>query len=316
MVRTCLAVLLLVSCTSLAQGLDQRVEASPGGLLQVDLELGDEVRAERVSLEVRSHDAEEVWAVADFSGLGSTSVKFRLERDPGSVRLYGRADGIMSWLFGGPGVRVRVWVPREYSVDLRCTSGPIRVEDIQGSVRARTTDAGVEVRSVEGPVEVRTEQGSVTVNDVQGAVDVRIAQQGSIDASWVRGDVEARTLVGSIRLSNIEGRASLRATEGELGLRDVRGTADAKTESGAVFASFVAGAEGVIETRRGSVELRLPEREGVVLDARTARGTLAFDGGMAVQGTRGPDHFQGNVNGGGAALRVYSARGSIRVGTR
>jgi hypothetical protein len=316
MIRALVALLLLVPGVALAQGLDQRVAVSPGGLLQVDLELGEEVRAERVSLEVRSHDADEVWAVADLSGLGSTSVKFRLERDPSSVRIYGRSDGIMSWLFGGPGVRVRVWVPREYSVDLRCTSGPIRVEEIQGSVRARTADADVEVETVEGPVAVRTERGSVRVSDVHGPVDVRVGQEGSIDVRWVQGDVEARTLVGSIRLSNVEGRASLRTTEGELGLRELRGAAEAKTEDGPVFASFASDPQGVIETRLGSVEVRLPEHQGVTLDARTGRGTLSLDGGLEAQGDRKPDEFRGRVNGGGAALRVYSARGSIRVGTR
>ena len=42
--------------------LDQRIPAAPGGLLQVDVDLGAEARADRVSLEVRAHDADEVWA--------------------------------------------------------------------------------------------------------------------------------------------------------------------------------------------------------------------------------------------------------------
>jgi hypothetical protein len=91
--------------------------------LQVDLDLGEEARPERVALEVRSHDADEVWAVADVSGPGAAGVSFRLERDDTGVRVYGRAGGLLSWLFGGPSVQLRVFVPREFSVDLRSASG-------------------------------------------------------------------------------------------------------------------------------------------------------------------------------------------------
>jgi len=130
-----------------AENLDRRIPVRPEGLLQVDLDLGDEVRPDRVSLEVRSHDADEVWVVAELSGLGDSSVKFRVEHDEETVRLYARSGGVMSWLFGGPGVTVNIWVPRDFSLDLRSASGPIRVEDVHGEIRARTTDAGIEVRA-------------------------------------------------------------------------------------------------------------------------------------------------------------------------
>ncbi len=104
-----LSVVVLIPAPAQAQDLDRRIAVQPGGRLLVDLDLGQENRSERVSLEVRSHDADEVWAVADLSGLGASSVKFRLDHDErGVVRLYGRAGGLMSWLFGGPGVHVRV----------------------------------------------------------------------------------------------------------------------------------------------------------------------------------------------------------------
>lgn len=99
--------LALVACSpaELSASLDRRLPARPGGRLQVDLDLGEEARPERVSLEVRSHDADEVWAFADVSGPGASSVSFRLEPDESGVRLYGHAGGPLSWLFGGPSVR-------------------------------------------------------------------------------------------------------------------------------------------------------------------------------------------------------------------
>ncbi|MEX2205134.1 MAG: DUF4097 family beta strand repeat-containing protein [Myxococcota bacterium] len=295
--------------------LDQRLPARPGGLLQVDLDLGPEARHERVAIEVRSHDADEVWAVADVSGPGASSVSFRLEHDDAGVRVYGRSYGLLSWLFGGPSVQLRVFVPREFSVDLRSGSGPIRVEDVTGSLRARTTDGALEVRGAEGPVRLRTHGGQVAVAEVQGDVEIR-AQDGSIELGWITGAVDARTGQGNLAASHLDGRVELRADSGEIELRDVRGQVSAKTESGSVYASFLADPSGVIETQRGSVEVSLPAAAKLALDARSGRGRVEIGEGLDVNGTRGEDRAAGTLNGGGETLRIYTARGSVRVEPR
>ena len=214
-----LSVVVLIPAPAQAQDLDRRIVVQPGGRLQVDLDMGQENRSERVSLEVRSHDADEVWAVADLSGLGASSVKFRLDHDErGVVRLYGRAGGLMSWLFGGPGVHVRVWIPQDFSVDLRCPSGLIRIEELNGEIRARTRDALIEVRGAEGNVHLRTQAGSVRVSEVVGNVTVR-ASSGSLELSWVTGKIEARTGQGDISVRHVVGQLDLRADSGEISLR-------------------------------------------------------------------------------------------------
>ena len=317
MVAAMLALALLAAAPTDARGqdLDRRVSVKPGGLLQVDLDLGEAIRPERVTLEVRSHDADEVWVIADLSGLGASSIKFRLEHDGDVVRLYGRAGGLMSWIFGGPGVSVRVWVPREFSLDLRCTSGPIRIEDVSGTIRARTGAAPIEVSGTAGELKLRTKTGAVRVTEMLGDVEVR-ATEGPIDLRWVTGKVEARTGRGDIRVGHINGPVDLRTDDGEIEIKEVRGAAEAKTERGAVYASFAASPSGVLETRWGSVEVLLPDHAGVQLDARTNTGTVEIGNGIRAKGERGTDHFVGAVNGGGEPLRIYTARGAIRVGRR
>jgi hypothetical protein len=309
--------LALVACSpgELSGSLDQRVPAHAGGLLQVDVDLGPETRFERVALEVRSHDADEVWAVADVSGPGASSVSFRLEHDEQGVRLYGRAGGLLSWLFGGPSVQLRVFVPRDFSVDLRSASGPIRVEDVTGTTRARTTNGRLEVRGAEGPMRLRTTGGDVAVTEAQGNVEIR-AQTGSIELGWIKGAVDARTGQGDIVARHLDGPVDLRADQGELQLRDVRGEVSAKTESGAVYASFLADPSGVLETQRGSVEVSLPAHAKLALDARSGRGRVEVGEGLAIDGPRAEDRVVGALNGGGETLRIYTARGAVRVDAR
>ncbi len=309
---TCLALLPLVGS---ARDLDQRVPARAGGLLQIDLDMGEDFLAERLSLDIRSHDADEVWAVADLSGPGGSTVSFRLDHDERGVRLYGRSGGLLAWLLGGPGVSVRVWVPREFSVDARCSSGPIRIEEVHGEIRARTSDADIELVSGEGSARLRTSDGGVQVTELLGDVEIRTSE-GPVEVSWVSGDVDVRTGGGGIELTHIDGRISATTDEGPITLEDVSGPVEARTERGPIYASFRGAAAGFLETRRGSVEVFLPGETGAELEARSLRGGVDIAPGLAWEGERGENHVLGRVNGGGAALRLYTGRGLVRVGER
>jgi DUF4097 and DUF4098 domain-containing protein YvlB len=185
-----------------------------------------------------------------------------------------------------------------------------------GAVRARTTGGRIDVRGAEGPVRLRTSAGEVAVTEVRGDVEVR-AQQGAIELAWISGAVDARTGEGDVRVRHVDGPISLRADEGELELRDLRGPVEAKTESGAVYASFVDDdPAGVLETQGGSIEVRLPVRAGVALDARTGRGRVELADALGLAGERAEDRAVGRMNGGGETLRVYTARGSVRLEAR
>jgi hypothetical protein len=308
-----LALSLLVSaCGGEARELDERIPASPGGLLEVDVEVGEGLRPDPGSLTVVSHDADEVWVVADASGWGSSAVAFRLDRAEGIVRLYGRVRGAFSWLFGGPNIEVRIWVPREFSLDLRCSACPITIEDVRGPVRARTRGGSIDLVGSEGSVRLRADGGEVRVSEVLGDVDVK-ASDGAVTVSWVTGDVEARTESGEISIKHIEGNVVARADEGEIELREIGGAVDAKTEQGAVFASFVGDPQGLLETRRGSVEVHVPDGAGSELDARSGHGSVILSSQLQLRGVQEENRAVGLLNGGGPALRLYTARGTIRL---
>ncbi len=310
-----LALLTLVPALTPADDLDQRFHVKPGGHLQVDLDLGEEIGPEQASLQVISHDADQVWVKAETLGWGASDVKFRLDQDERAVRVYGSVSGLFTMVFGGPTIRVRVWVPRDFSVDLRSTTGPIRVEELSGKVRARTFNGSIEIVGVDGPLILRSTNGAVSVNESRGDVAIRVGE-GAIELSWVTGDVRASTGKGDIRARHVAGLVDMRTDEGEVILQQVRGRVEAQTEIGAVFASFLGDPEGQIETRRGSVEVILPRDAGVDLDARSADGTVQLDAGLQMDGELADGHAIGHVNGGGSSLRIYTARGNVRLDQR
>jgi hypothetical protein len=318
--RLAIGILLLASLLGAGvpgcqQDFEERVAAPPGGRLELDLDLGGGLRPDPGSVEIASREADEVRIAAEATGWGAEGVRVRLARDGETVRVDAGVSGALSWLFGGPHVRMRVWVPREFSADVRCSSGPIRIEDLRGEVRARTGDAGIEVSSVEGRVRLRAGSGGVRVSEVQGDVDVRL-DDGDVEMSWIHGDVEVRTGSGGLELSHLDGRLSARTDRGSIELRDVDGPMEAKTERGSVFASFAGAPAGLLETRRGSVEVQIPEHAGAELEAVSGSGSVELAAGFHGPAAAGEGRVAGPLNGGGAPLRLYSARGSVLVRAR
>jgi hypothetical protein len=296
-----------------AEEIDERVPAAPGGRLVVDVDLGIGLRPDRGRVEVSTHAAEEVRVVASTSGWASGSVRVNVAPEPAGVRVDARVEGALSWLFGGPHVELRVFVPERTSVDLRTTAGPVRVTGVRGSVRVRVDDGDVELRGSEGDAKLRTLRGAVEVSGLAGDLEVKTSD-GAIEIEGVRGDVRARTTAGSIDAQDVEGSVSARAAEGDVELADVRGPVEARTGRGVVRTGFAGPPQGALETAEGDLEVSFPTRAAADLDARG--GALEIGAGVEFAGEQGPAHAVGTLAGGGAPLWLRAERGRIRLSPR
>ena len=98
-----------------ALAFEEAIPVHPGGSLVVDVDLGEGLRPDRGFLELASHDADEIRVVGRADGWASWGVAFALEPGGPAARLDVRVEGVTSWMFGGPRVRVHVWVPRDFS---------------------------------------------------------------------------------------------------------------------------------------------------------------------------------------------------------
>jgi hypothetical protein len=298
-----------------ALAFDEAIPVEPGGSLAVDVDLGEGLRPDPGFLELASHDVDEIRVVGDADGWASWAVSFTLDAGGPTVRLDVRVEGATSWMFGGPRVRVRVWVPRDFSVDIRSKSGPVRIQDIGGRVRARARDAGVEIRGVSGPVKLRVVNGPVEIEEITGDLEVT-SSDGSIQIAWVTGDVEARTTAGEIEMSHIDGEVTAKTLGGSIELAQVRGPVVARTEHGSVRASFSSAPAGSLETERGSVDVVIPTDSATDLDAHATRGSVVVDSAIGLNGEEAENQVVGSINGGGELLLLRTSRGRIHVGRR
>ena len=268
--------------------IDERIPVEPGGTLYIDLDRG--------TVEVRSHDASEVYVQAEARGWASGMVRFTLSKHGDEVEFDGSIDGWFPNLLG-PRIEVRAWVPREFSVEIETRGGRIYAEEIRGRVGAVTSGGRIEIARIAGPVLARTSGGRVEILDVLG--DVRARTSGSsVRVAGARGSVEARTSGGSIKVE------------------DAGDEVDGRTSGGSVSASFVDEPWGRLETSGGSISVECSGDAGIDLDAKTSGGTIKIDRAFRTDGKGNKSRFRGQINGGGSPLGLRTSGGSIRIRAR
>jgi DUF4097 and DUF4098 domain-containing protein YvlB len=285
------------------------------------------------SVTVTSHAADTVRVDAEAEDVWAGSVRFQVERRDGDVHLRGRVGGALSWLFGGPLLRVKVQVPRRFAVDVRSTAGSVVLEEIRGPIVARASAEDVTLRDAEGPVVLTTGRGDVKVESVaagctveseRGDIDIeRVAGpvdaetgRGDIEIDELPGDVEARTGRGRIEIGRVGGSVRATTSRGDIEIEDAGGRVEARTDRGAIEARFTGRPAGALETRRGAITVAFPTGAGADVDARTDRGRISMDRGLDFAGEADRGHAVGRVNGGGETLTLRAGRGWITLERR
>ncbi len=255
---------------------DHSLSVRPGGELSVDIELGSGVSFDRGSLEITSHEADEVRVIADVSGWGGYAVDLDVTEHDGDVKVVGRVDGFMHWAFGGPTVDVRISVPRDYSIAARIDGGPLLLEDLTGPVVARVEGSEIALRRSEGEVRLSATGGDVEVEDVEGSLSID-SRGGDVSVSGVRGDLIVRTARGSIEIESVKGRVDVATERGRIKVEDLDGRIDARSGRGGVQVEFSGDPAGRIETERGTIEVEIAGDAAFDLDAYTRRGEIELD---------------------------------------
>ena len=267
--------------------LEEVVPAKPGGTLFL--------RSSRGSVDVRSHDADEVRIEAEARGRHPERVIFALESTGEDVRFEARTEGWLTGLLGGLDVRVRVWVPREYSLVLRHSGGDARVDGITGNV------------------DLETSGGDATLSRVIGRVGLSTSG-GNLELEHLDGCVRARTSGGNTTLRDNFGDADVRTSGGNLAIDGVDGCVDARLSGGNTSIVFLGDPKGEIRSSGGSIDVRLHEDANFDLDAKANGGSLDVQVELDREWQRNKLRVYGRRGQRGSKLKIRSNGGGIRVG--
>lgn len=177
-----------------------------------------------------------------------------------------------------------VQVPHDCDLNLRTSSGDIRVSSVRGNLFVQTTTGDVRLRNLAGNLIVNSASGDLNVDGFRGKLGLRTASGDIKTRSLTLTEVNASTVSGDLALDlarTPESGFELRSVSGELILympEDARFRADIHTVSGTIKSGF----------RREQVNYRSTHKRETVLD----------------------------VNGGGVTVRLQTVSGDIYVRPR
>ncbi len=209
----------------------------------------------------------------------------------------------------------------------RCETagGSIALEHAKGGAYLKTRGGGIWTGRVEGDLHAETHGGSIEVGEVAGAVRASTAG-GSIRIGKVQGSVQAATAGGSIRAEEAPQGVYAEAAAGDVRIENASGAVVVTSGAGDILASLLEGVglqDSILETGVGSIVVNVPEALALTIEAsvgltKSLRGIVSEFPSIEVRRREegfGPRAVTatGDINGGGARLRIRSNVGYIEI---
>jgi DUF4097 and DUF4098 domain-containing protein YvlB len=290
---------------------ERRLALEPGGAFTLESDVGsvtltgDSSSGAIVTITSRRDDFDELFDLRFEETAGRATVT--IKRRGNWLRGFWSGD----WFNDNTHLVIRV--PSQTTVDLKTSGGSVDASRLTGRLGMRTSGGSLRVESVEGNVEGKTSGGSVRMRDVRGDV-VASTSGGSIDIVDVRGNLRATTSGGGIDIESVSGDLYASTSGGGVQIRNAGGRVEAHTSGGPVTAGFATGNSrgGELTTSGGGVRTEIDPKVALTIDASSSGGSVNSDLPVTVQGSI-RNSLQGDLNGGGAVLRLRSSGGGVRI---
>ncbi|MCL5288370.1 MAG: DUF4097 domain-containing protein [Acidobacteria bacterium] len=214
------------------------------------------------------------------------------------------------------------------SLPLR-SGGAFAISNVNGSVEVSAWDKEtVEIRArkfTKGnsadlnrvQIVVDNQPGEVAVRTLypeSEGIDVSVEYHIRVPARVILRRVE--TINGSVSVRGVAGSGLLRTVNGNVELLEGAGRFDARSTNGNVqieLQELPPGSPISIETVNGSVLLALPANADAELDILSMNGDFRSELPVMLNGKLSSHDFHGRLGRGGAAVKVRTVNGGIRV---
>src|SRR5262245_44326290 len=290
--------------------MERRLALEPGGTFTLTSDVGavtvtgDSASGATVTITSERDDFEQLFDLQFEEAAGRASVAIK--------RRGGWLKSLRGDWFNHTQLVVRV--PSQASVDLKTSGGSIDASRLNGRTAINTSGGSLRVHTVDGNLDGRTSGGSVRMRDVRGDV-VASTSGGSIDITDVRGSLRATTSGGGINIETVSGDLYASTSGGGVEIRGAGGRVEAHSSGGPVTVQFASGNNrgGELSTSGGGVRTEVDPSVALSIDASSSGGSVTSDLPVTVQGRIDKNSLRGDLNGGGAVLRLRSSGGGVRI---
>ena len=229
------------------------------------------------------------------------------------------------------------------AVTLETLGGGIKLGQVHGRIKAQTAGGPIDLQSAGDEAMLTTSGGNIVVVQCQKAIraetaggEIRILRAGgNIIAGTAGGDVwigsaagtvVAQTSGGSIHVDSANGLVRAETAGGGIKLWKIAGPVRAETAAGNIIAQVIATGklwgDSTLETTVGDVVVYLPVDLAVTIratiEAAGARHNITSEFPMSIRSSRDQPGVrevfgEGQMNGGGAPLRIRTTSGNIEI---
>lgn len=198
------------------------------------------------------------------------------------------------------GIKIVGWNQSEVRIRAKVVANADTNDQAQALVRQVTVQAQAAIQS----------EGPARENDRNWSVSFEISVPSTQALSLA-------TTNGGISIQGIRAQVDFRTQNGGVVLTDVGGTFKGRTQNGGVQVSLEGqrwDGEGLdVETQNGGIKLLLPESYSARLESSTVNGSVTTDFPVTVVGEIDRRHLNGDINNGGATLRLTTTNGGVSI---
>ena len=202
---------------------------------------------------------------------------------------------------GNCGAKYILRVPKKLALNgIVSSNGSVRIENMEGDARLQSSNGSIRIRGLVGKLDAKT-------------------SNSSIEASGITGDFVGRTSNGSIKVDGLqggfEGSTSNSSIVARIDKMPAGRTLKADSSNGSIDLSLPDYKDQPIDadTSNSSITLRLPASAKADLRASTSNSSISTEFEVATSGNISKNRLEGRMGGGGAAVRLSTSNGSVRV---
>lgn len=214
--------------------------------------------------------------------------------------------------------------------EVKTSGGNITLKGAKKDVMVKTSGGNLTLAQVEGNLQAATSGGSIEVTDCGGSVSVKTSG-GHIVLRNLSGAVIAKTSGGDIHGENLKDTAEVATSGGDIELLGAQSSVNAATSGGNIQVelkpvAFSATLQVNLRTSAGDIKLNIPEKMPATIHAEIALGhrprfenydiysDFPLSKNKVETNAETSLVAQGEINGGGASIKLQTSAGNIRIG--
>ncbi len=278
---------------------------------------------------------------------------FSIKLDDGTLHVHSKREKSYGLSYGwrnSANIHVAINMPSNISSNIRTSDGDLVIDELTAGATIVTSDGDIEATWLEGAsVSVKSSDGDISILAASGEKITIQTSDGDIEAGWLEGSsVSVRTSDGDLELGDVAGNLQIQTSDGDILIDSMDGKLDAKTSDGNLVIGEIvsSGAEVrtsdgeikigkatgslTLRTSDGDVELGLidPENVNVTISSGDALFVMAqdlpatldiraqdveIDSFLNFSGDLDDSRVDGDLNGGGALVRVHISDGDVVI---